>query len=615
MLRRVVISFLFVSHQCFFSPNSAVAADQILAADTSQYEFVQLKEGEIPHRDDLTAIKQHILDNPGIYEEIVNEGRIRIILDKARAKDIPIIERDILKVLEEIGIETEKSSGSDKKEILVKFEIIDWRHASESAKQEVMRDLFEEEKVIQLELSGVLENIISLSLGKQKTIQNEYEIFSDVLLGQVVTSALRQKLKEKNSLYKTAATLKEKNEIMADVLSLVINFTNETEKNLETPVQGIEIKVIRKHIITFLEKTKLAKSVILALEQRWENKYSTSDASVEHNLSAQEKVEVLTKKQMRKAFHERLLGFFALPLKVPYYAAKEVSFLAKTLWKSIAIPSKAEIIAGISSKAYPFAVGMAQYVHAYWDNPIGLIAASSLSLALDTFHGVFASTWLNFQDRLNKVRGTRYQTIFNFAYGNLWGICFRTIAWAAGVAKNSPISMEFISVALTAGLTGTIMGTKGYQGLNKLAEMGVISYKTRNLILQLKDIPFMIGGTQFGLGNTKLWALCFLLEHGPNLGFYVASVSKSQKPMLVIAPKNIIDSPDFELQYPNVVQLDEIPVNKKGFIQTLKFIAKDIADDFLPKLKFLENMKQKRTLKRLEKNGFGGPCAQIFAVI
>lgn len=216
----------------------------------------------------------------------------------------------------------------------------------------------------------------------------------------------------------------------------------------------------------------------------------------------------------------------------------------KYVKESYAKPTRAEVMTGAGSKAIPFVSSTAQFVANFAAHPGAAIGSITLSLALDTFHGIWVSTWLNFQDKLEKYNGTTFQTVFNWAYGQFWGIAFRTISYLGGIAQNSVASKEYILTTAITSVVGSVVGTRGYQGLNRLYELGVYSYQGRAVRQQwMRDFLYMIQSTQFNIGGEwnipifwGLWSFSQILD----LYFMARSRIAEQRPGLVIVDPAIL---------------------------------------------------------------------------
>lgn len=307
-----------------------------------------------------------------------------------------------------------------------------------------------------------------------------------------------------------------------------------------------------------------------------ENKLPAEEKPSE--LKAEDTPEVKVK-SIFKNFFRALLAIRYIP-KVVIALPGELIYIGKTLYKSIHRPSWPEIVSGIGSKAYPFTVSFVQFIHAYYEHPIALTAAITLSFVLDTFHGCWVSSWLDFQDKLKKERGGKYQTIFNWAYGQWWGISFRTIAYLSGVSKDWVLSWNYIIPVFTTSLIGSAIGSRAYQGLNKLYELGVYSKYRRDFTqLYIRDTMFMIAGTQLGLGNMiGFWGM-FTAEQGLGIYFWIKGELSSHRPMLLIVPKDVAKTQDFALMFPNAIRTDPIPEAKKLTHKILPLLKK--GQDFI----------------------------------
>ena len=249
------------------------------------------------------------------------------------------------------------------------------------------------------------------------------------------------------------------------------------------------------------------------------------------------------------------------PLTAPF---REAAYLAKTLWAASSLPTKAEVIGGLISKAVPTTVMLVTYCGFNWTigtwlhpqagvfagHPVAMLFSVGISLGLNAFHGIWINTWSNFQNLIGKQRGVRYQAVFNFFYNQGWGVVFRTIAWSAipkTIPPWSPVYWKDVGITT---IVGTFCGTLGYQGLNALYDKGLLTRWQRGLIQQGRDFLMCIAGTFFNTGSmTTFWTM-FLAQQALDLAIYFISQKAARRPILYVADAAVARSGEFQTLYP-----------------------------------------------------------------
>jgi len=176
---------------------------------------------------------------------------------------------------------------------------------------------------------------------------------------------------------------------------------------------------------------------------------------------------------------------------------------------------------------------------------VGAAVAIALSLAVETFHGVWADTWNNLQAKLSAYRGAMYQGLFNFVYGGLIGASYRLVAFITlGMAP--PWTGEYWGPMLAMMVIGTFVSTLGYRGLNGLYEKGEITRWGRSGRQYFRDIFMMITGPLFGTGYLALTALAFTIQQCVDLYFFYRNKRTATKPILYVADPAVADSQEFD---------------------------------------------------------------------
>ena len=148
---------------------------------------------------------------------------------------------------------------------------------------------------------------------------------------------------------------------------------------------------------------------------------------------------------------------------------RELGFLGRTFVNSLTKPTWVEAGLGLATKGPVFGLAAAWWGNLlYPGDPIALGAALGLSLALETYHGLFIRSWLNVQRVLERDRGPLYQQVFNLAYTQGTAAAFRTIMWSARPNETIPVwSLEYLRDIGIMTVAGTFFGTLGYNGCER----------------------------------------------------------------------------------------------------------------------------------------------------
>ena len=235
------------------------------------------------------------------------------------------------------------------------------------------------------------------------------------------------------------------------------------------------------------------------------------------------------------------------PITLPF---REAAYLGRTFAASYTSPTKAEILGGIATKAFPSFLAVGVWASQFAGFPVAMAAAIGLSLALNAFHGIWINTWSNFQNNIAKQRGLQYQTIFNLLYGQWWGAAFRTIAWTVIPKTIPPWALGYWKDMGVSTIAGTFFGSLGYQGLNALYDHGRLNRWQRGAIQQLRDIFFCLAGTFFSSGSMVLFWTMFAAQQGLDLAIYLVGLTAKRRPILYVADEMVAASPEFQGMYP-----------------------------------------------------------------
>lgn len=246
---------------------------------------------------------------------------------------------------------------------------------------------------------------------------------------------------------------------------------------------------------------------------------------------------------------------------------REARFLARTFIASFTWPSRSEILMGLATKSVPFGINVATW----WAmigpaHPWALAAALALSLYLESFHGAFINTWTNFQNSLHRQRSGAYQITFNFLYMQSTGALFRYFSWIANPGKVAPPwSVQYWRDLGVMTIVGTVFGSLGYQGLNRLYEKGVITRFHRSMIQQLRDLMFLVAGPFFAAGAMNLFWLIFLIQQSIDLALFIAGIAASKRVLVYVSDPAVAASAAFQAMYPAAVGAPEESMARQAF--------------------------------------------------
>jgi hypothetical protein len=323
----------------------------------------------------------------------------------------------------------------------------------------------------------------------------------------------------------------------------------DVRKEVEAILARIGVKKKIQTIVIKVDLKKLKEDALAEVAEEFKDP-SLSQNQIEalQNLPVDEAAppESRVKTGVKKIFRT----LFMPAAKVVWWPFKQLGYAGSTLASSYAKPTPEEISVGVASKAYPFGLSVMNALNSYSESPIAMGSAIGLSLALDTFHGVWVSTWLNFQNRIQIEKGKAFQVIFNYAYGQFWGMMFRTISYLSGTTQNSAVSTEFLIISNSTGAITQFSSSFAYQGLNRLLATGTYSYRKRAFIQQfLRDTPYMIEQLQLYVGTPSsmiaFWAL-WTYNQTQSLYFYLRGQLAPHRPSITIGPSQVLESKEFK---------------------------------------------------------------------
>ncbi|MFA6091626.1 MAG: 4-alpha-glucanotransferase [Elusimicrobiota bacterium] len=241
----------------------------------------------------------------------------------------------------------------------------------------------------------------------------------------------------------------------------------------------------------------------------------------------------------------RILHLLASPFR-------EFAYIGRTLRGSFTTPTLNAVLSGLALKVViPMAVlKQAGWLAIYNGHPAAMALALIVSVGLNLFHGVFVNTWANFQNQLGKQRGLKYQSVFNLAYGQFWGVVFRLITFAVIAGTIPPWSWLYWKDLGIATIVGTFVGTLGMQGLNSLYDNGRFSQWQRDGVFLLRDFAMNIAGCFFGSGSMAAYWLVFGAQQLLDALVYGTSLLLQRRPILYIADAAVASAPEFQGAYP-----------------------------------------------------------------
>jgi hypothetical protein len=251
------------------------------------------------------------------------------------------------------------------------------------------------------------------------------------------------------------------------------------------------------------------------------------------------------------------------------------AYFGRSFVNSFQTPTREQVISGLAAKAFPFGMAVVQNIAAFSGAGVAPLASLpiGLSLVLDTYHGVFAASWTRFVDKIN----TRYKqaglSVFFFAYGTIWDATFRTISYAAGVAKTGVFSYDWIAGKGLA-MTGSITAAFAFPAMEEMAKLGMWSKANQIRFIQWREMPFLLAGTQLALGNFWAFLGFFSLERGFDLSVYTARHLIRPPTMLTFYPKEFEKSSDFKEAFPHFANQQPIPLP----IRSLKEVTDPLAE-------------------------------------
>lgn len=240
-----------------------------------------------------------------------------------------------------------------------------------------------------------------------------------------------------------------------------------------------------------------------------------------------------------------------------------IKYVAITLAQTLRVPIKdlsvSEMIQGMIPKSIAIAQSFAWNSFVYNDQPMFFYSAFGMSLILDTFHGVEASGWVDFQNRMNQEKGRDFVTIFNMSYMLLTSIPFRINTFLAGKmplygGKEGLFSLTWAALIYLTSLSGSIIGTEAYAALNRLHfQKFILPKRARDLIQQfIRDSFLIITGLMLGTGgeNNPWTYAVFGASVTLDSTLYYISLVMAQRSALLVGNLDTLANPKLGYTYP-----------------------------------------------------------------
>ena len=240
-----------------------------------------------------------------------------------------------------------------------------------------------------------------------------------------------------------------------------------------------------------------------------------------------------------------------------------IKYIAITLAQTLRVPIKdlsiSEMIQGMIPKSLAIAQSFAWNSYIYGDQPTFFYSAFGMSLILDTFHGVEASGWVDFQNRMNQEKGRDFVTIFNMSYMLLTTLPFRINTFLAGKmplygAKEGFLSLTWVGFIYLTSLAGSVIGTEAYAALNRLHfQKFILPKRARDFIQQfIRDSFLIITGLMLGTGgeNDPLTYAVFGASVTLDSTLYYLSLILPQRSALLVGNLDTLANPKLGFTYP-----------------------------------------------------------------
>lgn len=241
----------------------------------------------------------------------------------------------------------------------------------------------------------------------------------------------------------------------------------------------------------------------------------------------------------------------AAPTSVLGKIAAEPGWLRRQFRSSVTPPTRDEIVTGVYTRLAFIALNVYFLAPTFLPHHVvAFLMLAGLTVVLKTFHSFWVDSWATFRGRLARLRGMGYLAGFDFLYGQLVAMIYRTISyfslpnitpfWTVQYWKDMGI-MTFI---------GTIVGTIAAQSLTDLYEKGVISRKGRSTANQVRMLAMDGSGYFFKTGLMHNFWPIFLAQQGLDVLLSLFAWRSKPRAILYISTSELSLAQDYREQYP-----------------------------------------------------------------
>ena len=261
-----------------------------------------------------------------------------------------------------------------------------------------------------------------------------------------------------------------------------------------------------------------------------------------------------------------------------------MKYIFGTLKRTLRVPIKdlklSEMGQGIAPKIIPYIQSTVVAFESLGAKPTYFIAAISYSFLLDNFHGIEASGWMDFLNRMTKERGERFVAFFNAAYTLYNQLVFRLIALAAG--KIHPfiawddgfINKDWLLLTFITVFGGSFVSAEANKALNAMHyERLSMPKRARDIIQQyVRDIPMLLTGALLGMGGEHSPFLYWVFATGLVLDGIIIYTAKrlTQRSALYIGNKDTLAHPQLGGIFSNLMDHTKVVEQEPSSVQALK---------------------------------------------
>ena len=169
-------------------------------------------------------------------------------------------------------------------------------------------------------------------------------------------------------------------------------------------------------------------------------------------------------------------------------------------------------------------------------------------IGLNVFHGTVAPIWIRAMRKMVEERGKNYQAIFDFAYGQFWGVAMRMNAWTAGVPNTTP-DLTFFATSFSTAALGSYTAALGYEGMNDFVQKKNLHGFTQLSLQILRDTLFAVAQTRLSIGDLYGFTTALVANQVISGGLYLGGKVVLQNPKLVFIDENLKNTPEFAAKY------------------------------------------------------------------